>query len=88
MQRYTIPTLAESFLVQKGGSLFSAPVSLSLQSWFSNHLAPLCVTMDETSGSLRVEGSELWKNHSQFSEFLTLKKLFPLFLKRDLAQIL
>lgn len=41
-----------------------------------------------TMVSLRVEGSEVWKSHSQFSEFLTLKNLFPLFLKRDLAQIL
>lgn len=89
MQRYTLPILGESFLEQKGGSLFSsAPASLSLQSLFSRHLSLLFVTMDETSGSLRAEASELWKSHSQFSEFLTLKKLFPLFLKRDLAQIL
>lgn len=77
------------FLEQKGGSLFSsAPASLTLQSLVSRHLSLLCVTMDETSGSLRAEGSERWKSHSQFSEFLTLKKLFSLFLKRDLAQIL
>lgn len=88
MQRYTIPILGESLLVQKGRSLFSsAPASLSLQSLFSN-LSLLCVSMDETSGSLRVEGSELWESHSQFSEFLSLKNLFPLFLKRNLAQIL
>lgn len=89
MQRHTIPFLGESFLEQKEGGLFSsAPASLSLQNLFSHNLPLLCVTMYETSGSLRVEGSELWKSRSQFPEFLTLKKLFPLFLKRDLAQIL
>lgn len=62
MQRYVIPVLGESLLEEEGGCLFSsAPTSVILQSLFSHHLSLPCVTMYETSGSLRVRGSELWK---------------------------
>jgi len=61
-QRYVLPALGKSFLEEEAGNLFLyAPASLILQSLFSHHLSLPRATMYETSHSLRVVGSELWK---------------------------